>query len=181
MQRERNNKGMTLLELIVSMAISIIVVLMIVSFINSSFRVFRGTNDLVQLQMEAQTSINQLVNLAMEAKAISNETVILADKDIRYQIDRIDLAGYHDYAVIWRMDYKKLYLVELAPPFNDLGDISFDSEEHFDREYLLAEYVEEFSITSVAGNAGLKNIKVGMIFGEEEYEVSKEIILRNAN
>ena len=181
MQREGNNKGITLLELIVAMAISIIVVLMIVSFINSSFRVFRKTNDLVQLQMEAQTSVNQLVNLAIEAKAISNETVILADKDIRYQIDRADLAGYHDYAVIWRKDFKKLYLVELVPPFNAIGDISFDSEEHFDQEYLLAEYVEDFSITSVAGNVGLKNIKVRMLFGDEEYEVSKEINLRNAN
>jgi type II secretory pathway pseudopilin PulG len=180
-KRERNNKGITLLELIVSMAISIIVVLMIVSFINSSFRVFRGTNDLVQLQMEAQTSINQLVNLAMEAKAISNETVILADKDIRYQIDRIDLTGYHDYAVIWRKDYRKLYLVELIPPFNSIVDVSFDNEEHFDQEYLLAEYVDDFGITSVAGKASLKNIKVRMVFGDEEYEISKEIILRNAN
>lgn len=180
MQRERNNKGITLLELIVSMAISIIVVLMIVSFINSSFRVFRGTNDLVQIQMEAQTSINQLINLAMEAKAISDETEILTGKDFRYQIN-FDLEGYHDYAVIWRKDYKKLYLVELVPPYNNLGDISFDNEEHFDQEYLLAEYVEDFSIQSVGGNDRLKNIKVRMKFGDEEYEISKEIVLRNAN
>lgn len=178
MQRERNNKGITLLELIVSMAISIIVVLMIVSFINSSFRVFRGTNDLVQIQMEAQTSINQLINLAMESKAISDETEILAGKDFRYQIEDIDI---YDYAIIWRKDYKKLYLVELVPPYNYMGDISFDNEEHFDQEYLLAEYVEDFSIHSVGGNEGLKNIRVRMKFGDEEYEISKEIVLRNAN
>lgn len=180
MQRKQNNKGITLLELIISMAISIVVVLMIVSFINSSFRVFRKTNDRVTLQMEAQTAINQLVNLAMEAKGISDEAVILTNADIRYQVDRIDLAGYHNYAIIWRMDYKKLYLVELVPPMNDFGDISFDREEDFDQEYLLAEYVEEFSITSVAGNAGLKKIKLRMRCGDEEYEVTKEIILRNA-
>lgn len=181
MQRIRNDKGMTLLELIVSMAISIIVVLMIVSFISAAFRVFRKTNDQVNLQMEAQLAINQLVNLAMEAKGISNQEVILADTDIRYKIDRIELTGYHDYAVIWRMDYKKLYLVEMIPPVNNLVDINFDTEEHFDQEYLMAEYVDNFTITSVDGDPALKEIVINMVLGNETYEVSKEIILRNAD
>jgi Tfp pilus assembly protein PilE len=181
MQRKRNDKGMTLLELVISMTISIIVLVMIVSFINISFRVFRKTNDQVMLQMEAQTSINQLMNLAIESKGITDETVILANTDIRYQIDSIDLSGYHDYAVIWRVDFKKLYLVELVPPMNNIGDINFDNQEHFDQEYLLAEHVDNFSITSVGENAALKNIFVRMVLGNEEYEVSKEIILRNAN
>lgn len=181
MQKERNNKGITLLELIISMAISVIVVLMIVSLINTSFKVFRKTNDRVNLQMESQTSMNQLVNLAIEAKSITDAVVIQNNVDIRYQIESLDLTGYHDYAIIWRKDYKKLYLVELIPPMNAIEDISFDSEEHFDQEYMLAEYVDNFSITSVGTDAALKKIVLHMALGDEEYEISKDITLRNAD
>ena len=183
MQRERNNNGITLLELIISMAISVIVVLMIVSLINTSFKVFRKTNDRVNLQMESQTSMNQLVHLIIESKNVTDAVIKQSDVDIRYQINR--LTGYHDYAILWRKDVKKLYLVELIPtvsvPIPTIDDINFDSEEDFDQEYLLAEYVDEFSITTVGEDAALKRIVLHMALGDEEYEITKEITLRNAD
>lgn len=181
MQRMQRNKGMTLLELVISMTISIIVVLMIISYISATFHIFRKTNDQVNLQMEAQTSMNQLVNLIMEAKAVSVETVIQPDTDIRYLIDNIDLAGYHDYAVIWRKDYQKLYLVEMIPPMINLEDITFDTEQNFDQEYLMAEYVDNFTITSDVDHIDLKTLSIHMTLGKEEYEISKDITLRNAD
>lgn len=177
MQRIQRNKGMTLLELVISMTISIIVVLMIISFISAAFRIFRKTNDQVNLQMEAQTSMNQLVNLIMEAKAVSEETVIQPDTDIRYRINNLE--GF--YAVIWRVDYHKLYLYKMDEPMINLEDITFDTEQNFDQEYLMAEYVDDFSITSDADHSDLKTLSIHMTLGKEEYEISKQITLRNAD
>ena len=175
MHTKINNKGMTILELIISMAISIIVMLMIVSFISVAFRVFRKTSDDVNLQMEAQTSINQLVNMAMEAKKISTLTDNTAI-DQRYQI--YNLTGSLDYAIIYRSDFHKLYLVEMKAT-DTLGAIYFDTEEHFDQEYLLAEYVIGFSITSVDGDDGVKKITMKLGLGNDDYEISKDVNLRN--
>lgn len=177
MYAKRNNKGMTLLELIISMAISIIVVLMIISFISAAFRVFRKTNDDVKLQMEAQTAMNQIVNIAMEAKSIVKDNLVTNPQDERYLIDNID--GVKDYAIIYRKDLNKLYLVTMEPS-ETVSGIGFDGqEEHFNQEYLLTEYVAEFNITDAGGN-GVKKITMKLQLGQEEFEISKQVILRNA-
>jgi prepilin-type N-terminal cleavage/methylation domain-containing protein len=61
----RDNKGASLLELIIAMMIAAIILSMIFLFINSASKGFRKTNDNVNLQIEAQTIINQLSNLVM--------------------------------------------------------------------------------------------------------------------
>jgi len=152
--------------------------LMIISFISAAFRVFRRTNDDVKLQMEAQTAMNQIINIAMEAKSISAKTIITSQEE-RYLIDNLDLAGYSDYALIYRKDLQKLYLVEMAPS-DTLGSIVFDSEEHFDQECLLSEYVSEFNITSVGSDDSVKNIVMKLQLGQDTYDVTKEVNLRNA-
>jgi prepilin-type N-terminal cleavage/methylation domain-containing protein len=63
----RNNKGFTLVELIIAMAVSTIVIGSIASFMYYCTANYRRTNEETALQMEAQTIRNQLENLILEA------------------------------------------------------------------------------------------------------------------
>ncbi|MDD3173933.1 MAG: prepilin-type N-terminal cleavage/methylation domain-containing protein [Herbinix sp.] len=179
MRTKMNNNGMSLLELIISMTISLIVVLMIISFISAAFRVFKKTSNDVNLQMEAQTAINQMVNIAMEAKDISSTITIIPDTEFRYAITNLDLTGFSDYAILYRKDLKKIFLVELGTT-DTVNSIIFD-EERFNKDYLLAEYVTDFRITEVSTkpDVSIKEIVMKLELGEDSYEVTKKVKLRN--
>ncbi len=169
--KNMNQKGMTLLELIISMAISLIVVMMIISFISGALRVFKKTNNEVNLQMEAQTSINQLANILMEAKGITQSST-----DTRYLIDNVDELGYADSVLIFDSTQNKLYYKE------NVTKDDYESVTPIPEEQLLAEYVDEFKISSV-GTDGIVTITMKLAIGEgaeqETYEIAKRVKLRN--
>lgn len=173
MNRRRNNKGMSLLELVIAMAISAIVILMIVSFISAAFRVFRKTNDEVNLQMEAQTAINQLANILMEAKKVEKSTIVE-----RYRIDNIDLAGYSDYAIVFDDSANELYLVEYNPASLPSG-ITYENIPYSKTQNLLAEYVDEFRITPDNAEGSIQSIYLKLTLGNETYSITKQVDLRN--
>jgi Type II secretory pathway, component PulJ len=161
---------MTLLELVISMCISIIVILMIIVFISGALRVFHKTNNEVNLQMEGQTAINQLVDLSMEAITISDKKTPYA-QDERYEIDN----PMNDYIVVFRKDSNKLYLIEKT------GSVTLESATPNDQENLIAEYVSSFSITNItAGDATRKEITMTLLLGDETATVKKNVNLRNA-
>lgn len=62
-----NNKGFTLIELIIAAAISIVVLASLVSLIGQSMNYYRRSNEQISLQMEAQVILNQLKDLIVEA------------------------------------------------------------------------------------------------------------------
>jgi prepilin-type N-terminal cleavage/methylation domain-containing protein len=62
-----NNKGLTLVELMIAMAIATIVIGSITYFMATSIKSYRKANDEITLQLEAQTILNQLNELIIEA------------------------------------------------------------------------------------------------------------------
>lgn len=172
MSTNRNNQGITLLELILAMAISMIVIVMIISLISVGTRMFRKTSDDVNLQVEAQTTMNQIVNLVMEAKSI--EEITLSSSEKRYLIDQPDTADYKDYAIILdgREDVRELYLVELASGMD--YRMTVPSREM----NLLSEYVTDLTITP-EGTGRVQRIYLKLMLGSESYELAKKVILRN--
>jgi len=80
-----DNKGFTLVELLIAMAISVIVIASIAYFMNYSSKNYRNSNDEVTLQTEAQTILNQLSDLIMEASNVkfddANDKLIIYQKD----------------------------------------------------------------------------------------------------
>ena len=172
MGRKRNNRGISLLELVLAMTISMIVILMIVAFISTASRMFRKTSDDVNLQMEAQTAMSQIVNLVWEAKSIAGTEVSLTDK--RYLIDQPDTADYKDYVIILDSseDVRELYLVQLASGTDYLTVIPSKEVN------LLSEYVTDFSITSEEAGR-VQRIYLKLTLGSKSYELSKKVILRN--
>lgn len=174
MRISRNNKGMSLMELIISMAISAIVVIMVVSFISAAFRVFRSTNDEVNLQMEVQTVMNQLVNLTMEAKSVSVKYET-ADDD-RYRIDTSNTTGYHWAVVIYQKTAKKLYLVKLSTTDPE----AYKTVAYTEDKNLMAEFIERFAINTVDGDNSVIQIDMQLMLGTDIYNVLKKVNLRNA-
>jgi prepilin-type N-terminal cleavage/methylation domain-containing protein len=171
MTNKINNQGMSLLELIISIAISAIVILMIVSFLSGAFRTFRRANDEVNLQMEAQTTINQITKLVMEAKEVSAKSIVSTEEE-RYLIDK---PTGSDYGIIFRKDTKKLYLEELDAASETYLTVAID-----DRLNLMTEYVGEFEIASVNGDNSVMNINLKLFLGADEFSISKKVNLRNA-
>lgn len=169
-----DNKGMTLIELIISIAISSIVVLMIVSFIDGASETFRRANNEVNLQMEAQTALNQLNNLAMEAKNII-ETEPLASEDKRYIIE----SNTDFYTVILVKSDKKIYLVHKSKSDSTIEDAK--TVLYNEAEHLLTEYVKDLTISTI-DEKKVVTITLTLSLGEEkDYKVNKKVRLRNAS
>ncbi len=180
MQVKLDHKGMSLIELIISMTIAVIVVVMIITFISGASRAFRRTNDEVNLQFEAQTAGNQLAKLIMEAKKVSDIITVTAEEDYRYVIESLDLAEYSDYMIIFRKKINKIYIIELEEDQTP-ESIEFD-EESFDKEYLLAEYVTDFRIQPVAVISPaicMVNIEIKLGLGDDTFEIERKVKLRN--
>lgn len=175
MKHKIHNRGMTLIELIIALAISILVLSMIAVFMKVASRGFNKTNDDVKLQMEAQVAINQLSNLAMEAKDIKSLQGV-SDPDCGFCI-----VGYNDsntYAVIYTSDNQKLYLVNTTQ--ENILNISYSEDND-----LLAEYVSGIQMTWADINKKNEIIitltfAVGEGTNRHTYTVSRKIKLRNA-
>lgn len=174
MRFRKNNKGMTLIELIISMAISAIILSMIIMIISSASKSFRRTNDEVNLQLEAQTTINQLSNLAMEASKIEKSLNIPPPIEDKYIITSLPKS----YAILFIKDVQRLYLIDEDTP-SAADAAAYSDTEDFRAKYLMAEYVDEFTISGYGTNKITINITFKL--GSDIYKVNKKIKLRNAN
>lgn len=171
MKLMKNNEGITLIELIISMAITAIVLVMIVIFINSAANSFQHTNEDVNLQLEAQIAINQLSAILMEASDITNPAIDVSP-DVKYLMD----GPIQCYAIYYIADKKRLYLIPaasttVADTINPVA--SADTEN----QYLMAEYISGFMIED---NGKTAKISIDFSLGGSTYQTSKNVSLRNA-
>ena len=66
-----DNKGFSLIELIIAISISVVVLAIVASFLWQSSNYYRRSNEDITLQMEAQTILNQLKDLIAEADCVA--------------------------------------------------------------------------------------------------------------
>ncbi len=169
-----NNKGTTLVELIIAMAVAAIVLSMIMYFVFGASKSFQRTSDEVNLQLEAQTTINQINNIILEAKSMevypSDGVIDPSSGEIRYTF-----ACNHNefYTFIFAEADGILYQVQTSG-FTEARTASYNKQEH-----LLAEYVSKLTITKVDRNQSAR-IDLKLALGTEEYQVSKLVKMRNA-
>lgn len=135
---KKNNKGLTLVELIVSIAILSLVGIAVGIVINQSLRQYRMSNTEVSLQQEAQLVGNQLTNLVIDANdGVSAETGKLNIYDY-------DLATARRDKVVIALDETNGKLTytryEMADGDEDWTSVAGETEEFF------ADYVKEFSV-----------------------------------
>lgn len=172
MRGRSQDKGMTLVELIIAFAISSVVILMVMTLLNTVLHGFTRTSDDVNLQMEAQTVLNQISNLAIQAVEIKP----LEDEDSDGEESRYLIDGYGetDHVIVYAQNDHKLYLVTLSE-----GETA-ETTGYTVKENLLAEYVEGFEMM-ISDNSRYVDIKLQLkINGSEIHSVTKKIALRNA-
>lgn len=148
------NKGFSLVELLVSMAIAAIVTGSIGYLLVTSLRMFNNETSDVVVQQELQVTINQILDYAMESEFVS----VWFDEDdntIDYlALGTISENGVLSAKVFWQ-DGKKLYLKKkddipedtidgYQPAIEAMLPASIGSSSNAN---LLAEYIEGFSVS----------------------------------
>lgn len=169
-----NNKGATLIELIIAMAIAAIVLSMIMYFIFGAAKSFQRTGDEVNLQLEAQTAVNQINNIILEAGEMevypSDGFIDPLTGEIRYTFH---CNNNEFYSFIYVEADRSLYQVQTTG-FAEARTAGYNKQEH-----LLAEYVKKINITKVDRNKSAE-IELILALGSEEYQVNKLVKMRNA-
>lgn len=89
----QDNKGFSLIELIISISISVFILGIVASFLWQSTNYYRRSSEDITLQMEAQTILNQLKDLIVEADCVvfdntvePTELKIQHGEDLLYEI-----------------------------------------------------------------------------------------------
>lgn len=191
------NKGFSLVELIVVMAIMVIVGGAIAGFLSTSISSYRTVSNEVDLQEEAQLTMNQLETLILNAEAGVNykysgtmadsstiEDLIYNDSQISgdvVQIDSKTLYIYNAdcrYIVSWdnvshTLNYERQELVSGG------STISFTPGT----QALLANYVQDFKVNLDTSKSNTV-VKIGMTLGKtptdtKTYTANQNFSLRN--
>ena len=137
-----NDKGVTLVELIIAIAVSTIVIAMVITFLTAGTKSYTSANDEVSLQMESQTVMNQLEDMIMGSYWTEIRTVEVVDAIVNvkaliiYNEENIDV-------IYWDREAEKLYLVD-EQTFDTIRNLS--SISYTDEENLMAVYVKEIEI-----------------------------------
>lgn len=164
----RNNKGYSLVELLISIAIFSLVMGGIISIMNTTSVFYRGGQQEVRLQEEAQIAINQIEELLID---LDNKIVVVDDSSgsREYEVIHKDNTGFGI-----RQDGDTL----------EFGRISAGMQTW----ELMAEGVEDFEITGFEYNGGSDrnvgdnrvSVSVGLKNGKYEYTARKDVYFRNA-
>lgn len=169
-----NNKGATLVELIIAMAVAAIVLSMIMYFIFGAAKSYQRTSDEVNLQLEAQTAINQISNIILEAREMEvypyDGLINPLTGELRYTFH---CNNNEFFTFIFVEADRILYQVQTTG-FAEARNATYNKQEH-----LLAEYVKQLTITRIDRNMSAE-IELELALGSEEYQVSKLVKMRNA-
>ncbi len=195
-----SNKGFSLFELVVAIAIVAIVATGIFGFMTVGARTFTGSSSDVNLQSEAQLTYNQISDLLIDT-AISVEygyistpggsltpcaeasmpASVYAKQLVMYNTDRV-------YEVTWKPDYSnlsssKLYYAEyyanvdtsVTPATVAKGSLISDTNEE-----LMSEYISDFKVDlSQMESERVIRLELGYEKSGKTYSSSHNVTLRN--
>jgi len=167
-----DNRGLTLIELIITMAVSGIVVLIIIGFIDAGIKAYTKANGEVGMQMEAQTVLNQLEDLLLEASYIETVTIAYNKKAcIIYNADSADM-------IIHDSGEEKLYYMDKVP-FDQLEDLT--GITYNDKENLMGIHVKSFHITreELKKQKNRLTLELSFTLDNRINQYNKQIVLRN--
>ena len=158
---KNNNKGYTLVELLVSLAIFSIIIVGIILFMRNASVAYKNENIEVNVQKEAQIFLSQVEDLVIDSTASISTTT--------------DGAGNPKY-VITNPD--GVSSITFIPGADGLGKV------YYNDSYLMAEKVENFVIDKTTANDNSCTIKAVLAYNDassnkRSYTANKEVYFRN--
>ena len=185
-----SEKGFTLVELVVALAISSIIFVALGTFLIFNLRSYNATTDIIDLQYEGQLAMNQLAALAKESKGIEFIVDQVGD-------DRIDEAGtivpgsfdlaHYEYNDITGMDERTVYSISYEPGIGDMtGQITCRVTDPLGaviEDYVMAKYVLDLTVTPESGQdfemARSMTVTLVLENGEYDFDLQSEMKFRN--
>ena len=157
-----DNKGITLVELIIAIAIATIVITSIAFFMSNSSKNYKKVNEEVSLQMEAQTILNQLNDLILEAdnvKMKDNILFIYNESESNYFI-KLDVSS------------GKMFLNKTT---------SKEASPHDDDWVLFGQDVSSFTVTDTGDDNTNKAIQITLHLNKDTmtYTMTNLVTIRN--
>lgn len=202
MLRKLDNKGLTLVELVLAIAMSTIVVGAATMFLYNAERSYRISEYSVDLQMEAQLLMEQMSNWVLESnyievKGSSGESVLVLYNIPRTKMnyDKTDNMGTASRMIIYPHG-EKLYrkYEEVTDPTtyineikNDSLSLTFVTSEDPDPLNCIGEYVQNFDVALPEGvsSGAIRSVEVTLSMHEgrgiqaQSYIASDIFSLRN--
>lgn len=187
----KSQKGFTLVELLIVVAIMSIVALAVCSFIMSGVRSYHEANNDINVQQEAQLAMNQITDVLIDMNGKleyvcckdSQEQTVCKDDELTFEPDEKLLwyqgeeSGGQNYCFLWDKASENLYYaqtntVEQYP--------SVKEPENSGQWALLARRVTQFTVDlSQFDEKRVVQITMKFICGDREYTTSNNVTVRN--
>ena len=173
----RNNKGFSLVELIVALAIFAIAGVAVFGFMVNSSRLYQRTNVEVKLQYEQQLAVNQIRDMVVESdrgiyfdEGATEKTLALCGAAKQEGASTV----YPVTVIKYVQNEQKMYYG--IKNFAALADVKFADVE---TKKLLAENVKEFKVDLKKVKNDKVYFEVTFIVGDKEQTAKETVALRN--
>lgn len=183
----QDDRGMTLIELVIAVAISVIIMGAATYFIRSALKSYEAASDTIDLQMESQILMEQISTWVMEGNRIK---VVDGTNLVIYKIPRkvdatklpsgVTLPNQESSKIIIGMLDGKLYRKEvghIVDPDSDI-DVGITSADAV-VENCIGEYVTEFSPVIDVTNQSKVTVLLKLEAGTQEYQLKNVMKIRN--
>ena len=189
---QKDNRGITLIELIIAIAISTIIVGAATFLLSTAQKNYSSASATIDLQSEAQILMDQMGTWIMEGNRV--EVNAAGDKLTVYQIPRKVTTNRPTGAETLKTDASKrvfwlsnklngktmLYMKKIdgiADPDHDTTDVT-DSDATLDN--CIGEYVTSFSVAKDTSSDAKVTITLELRQEKQKYIITNEFKLRNA-
>jgi prepilin-type N-terminal cleavage/methylation domain-containing protein len=187
---KRDNRGFSLVEMIVVMAILSFVGVGVTAFLSTSTKSFSSVSQNVDVQEEAQTSVNQIVTMIQNAEMGITGTDRSSDGNLYIYNGSDENDKMYRY-VITKSGDKLYYLKQIMKESDDgssyeFADIGDDPTSESSGFSLLAENVKSFSAIDVTTSGTSNTVFLLSVdfskgtSGSGNYSVSQNVVLRNS-
>lgn len=178
---KKDNRGISLVELIVTMAIAVIVGGAILGFIMTSSNQYRNANAEVNLQYEAQLAMNQIGDLLMNATNGVTYTEVSADERNLYVYNRnTDDAGAVS-RVVTKIGWKSADAQLLYSTYNYVQNPDGSTSlTPIIEDQLMSDYITDFSAdVSKLDSRSEVGVTLGLTIGSKAFDTDNTFTVRN--